>query len=101
MPVNAVLDGELVAFNEDGPPWFPDVCRRLLHGDGSVSIVYMVFDVLAVDGESTMELPYRKRRELLESLRLDGPWWRTPDVFKDGQALVDAACDHGARGRGC
>ena len=36
MPVNAVLDGELVTFNEQGLPHFPLVCRRLLHGDRAV-----------------------------------------------------------------
>src|SRR6478672_11284660 len=48
-----VYDGELVAFDE-GIPYFPDVCSRLLNGDRSVQLVYMVFDLLALDGQATM-----------------------------------------------
>ncbi len=33
LPPGFVLDGELVAFNQEGLPWFPSVCDRLLHGD--------------------------------------------------------------------
>src|SRR4051794_2846406 len=62
-----VYDGELVAF-DDGIPYFPDVCSRLLNGDWTVQLVYMVFDVLALDGRVTMALPYAQRRELLETV---------------------------------
>jgi bifunctional non-homologous end joining protein LigD len=58
----------------------------------------MMFDLLELHDESTMDLPYRSRRELLASLRLEGPWWRTPDVFEDGQALYNAVCQHGLEG---
>ena len=34
-----------------------------------------------------MSLPYRERRQLLDSLDLDGHWWRTGPVFDDGLAL--------------
>ena len=39
----------------------------------------MIFDVLFLDGHSTMSLPYTERRKLLdEQLKLDGPHWSTP-----------------------
>jgi hypothetical protein len=41
-------------------------------------VVYMVFDVLWLDGHSTCELPYTDRRAVLERLRLAGPAWQTP-----------------------
>ena len=33
LPAGLVLDGELVAFNDDGDPHFPLLSRRVLHGD--------------------------------------------------------------------
>ena len=36
LPPGLVLDGELVSFNDDGLPWFPSVCDRVLHGDSSI-----------------------------------------------------------------
>jgi hypothetical protein len=32
-----------------------------------------------------MCLPYQKRRALLKALDLDGPAWRTPEMFEDGR----------------
>ena len=69
--------GELVAFNGHGLPHFPLVCRRLLHGDRTVPLVFICFDVLHLDGEDTMGLVYHERRALLDSLELEGAYWRT------------------------
>jgi hypothetical protein len=54
----------------------------------------IVFDLLSTEGERVMQLPYAKRRELLEQLNLNGRYWSTPDVFNDGEALFDAVCEH-------
>ena len=37
-----------------------------------------MFDLLFLEGHSTMSLPYTDRRRLLEGLQLDGPSWSTP-----------------------
>jgi bifunctional non-homologous end joining protein LigD len=66
------LDGELVAWGDDGLPDFHRLCRRMLHGDRSIPVTYMAFDVLALDGEPTVRLPYVERHALLEELVLDG-----------------------------
>src|SRR4051794_41686215 len=52
LPVRAVLDGELVAFGEDGKPDFPLVCERVLHRHASVPLTFIAFDVLSVEGRS-------------------------------------------------
>ena len=41
-------------------------------------VTYVVFDLLHFDGHSLLAEPYRRRRQLLEALELDGPSWQTP-----------------------
>ena len=50
---------------------------------------YMAFDVLALDGEPTLRLPYAERHALLEEIVLDAPPALVEGVgsFDDGQAL--------------
>jgi bifunctional non-homologous end joining protein LigD len=93
-----VLDGELVAFGEDGRPSFPLVGLRMLHSRAAIAVTLVVFDVLRVDGADAMCLPYAERRELLEELDLDGPCWRTPEAFDDGEALLEATGAQGLEG---
>ena len=95
----AVLDGELVALDPAGRPSFERLQPRM-HVSGaarirrladSVPVTYFVFDVLHLDGRSTLSLPYRERRALLEELGLSGPSWRTPPAWFGGGAAVLAA----------
>ena len=58
----------------------------------------MVVDILSVDGETVASQPYAQRRVLLEGLQLDGPQWRTPEAFDDGEALWEAVCEHELEG---
>ena len=67
LPSGLVLDGELVAWR-DGMPYFPLVPRRILNGDTSIALTYMIFDLLRVDGTSLIDRPYAERRSLLEQL---------------------------------
>ncbi len=84
--VDALLDGELVALDDDGVPSFERLQPRMqAHGHAAVRdraaaqpVVLMLFDVLWLAGHSTCELPYTERRTLLERLELAGPSWQTP-----------------------
>jgi bifunctional non-homologous end joining protein LigD len=96
-PASGIFDGELVAF-ADGRPHFPLVCDRLLHGGRTVPLTFVVFDVLELDGEPTMRLPYSRRRALLEEFDLGAGPWFVPEVFADGTALFAAACERGLEG---
>jgi bifunctional non-homologous end joining protein LigD len=59
----------------------------------------MIFDVLWLDGHSTMELPYTDRRALLDQLALAGPTWQTPPTtFGGGEAVLHAATELGLEG---
>ena len=97
LPAEAIFDGEIIAFS-DGRPHFPLVCDRLLHRKRSVRLTYAIFDLLALDGESTIALPYNERRQLLDGLKLGrGPWF-VAETFEDGEALFAAVCEQGLEG---
>ena len=82
----AVLDGELVAFDESGRPSFERLQQRIHQTDENLvrrrmkthPVVYVVFDLLYLDGEDLTGAPYSRRRELLEGLELSGESWQTP-----------------------
>ncbi len=82
----AILDGEIVAFDDRGRPSFEVLQRRMHVGSGAqvkrlakaTPVTYMIFDLLWLDGHSLLALPYTDRRELLDALALDGERWQTP-----------------------
>jgi bifunctional non-homologous end joining protein LigD len=102
-----VLDGEIVAFDDEGRPSFERLQARMhLASDSAVRrrmrdipATYVIFDLLYLDGHSTMALSYEERRSLLERLELDGPAWRTPSYHRgEGSALLEATKQHGIEG---
>jgi bifunctional non-homologous end joining protein LigD len=100
LPGTGVFDGEIIAW-DDGRPYFPLVCQRLLHGDRSVPLTFVIFDVLELRGEPTAGLAYADRRRLLEDLELGpGPWAVTP-VFADGETLFAGVVEQGLEGIVC
>jgi bifunctional non-homologous end joining protein LigD len=102
----AVLDGEIVAFDENGRPSFSRLQRRMHLSDAQAKrllrtypATYVAFDLLWLDGHSLMERPYEERRGLLEGLDLNGPSWRTPPSYpRDGAALLAATEQQGLEG---
>ena len=98
LPLDVQLDGELVAFDEHGRPDFHRLGRRMLHGDASVPVTLMLFDVLAVEGLPVTTQPYRQRRDLLEQLVVEGPRVRLVTSFEDGDALFGVVCELGLEG---
>jgi bifunctional non-homologous end joining protein LigD len=102
-----VLDGEIVALDEEGRPSFERLQSRMhLASDSAVRrrmrdipATYVIFDLLYLDGHPTMALAYEERRELLEQLELQGPAWRTPAYHRgEGRALLAATRDLGIEG---
>ena len=83
---STILDGEIIALDERARPNF-SLLQRRMHASRitpamrKITIVYMVFDVLHLDGYSLMSLPYGQRRTLLEDLQLSGPAWQTPPSY--------------------
>ena len=103
----AVLDGEIVAFDEHGRPSFAHLQRRMHQTSASVirrlaeetPVTYMIFDVLYLDGHLTTALGYGERRQLLEQLELNGASWQTPAYRKDeSRAFLTVTAEHGLEG---
>ncbi len=104
---SAVLDGELVTFDEQGRPSFQRLQRRMHLASESeirrrateIPVVYMIFDLLYLDGDSLFSEPYESRRAALEQLELEGPAWQSPAYHRgDGEALLAASRERGLEG---
>jgi bifunctional non-homologous end joining protein LigD len=97
---DAFLDGEIVTFDDQGRPSFGRLQRRM-HVQAEpeiarlaveVPVVYIVFDLLWLDGHLTTALPYEDRRRLLTTLVPDGATWRVPaHELGDGLATIEVS----------
>ncbi len=104
---SAILDGEIVAFDEHGRPSFAALQRRMHVGSAAQAkrlakdapVTYMIFDLLWLDGHSTMELAYEQRRELLAELALSGESWQTPEQLSGkGKDVLAATAEQKLEG---
>jgi len=102
-----LLDGVVVAFGEDGNPDPARLRRRLEAGSdsqirrlrGTTPVAYVIFDLLHLDGESQIELPYGERRGTLDDLGLAGDAWQVPAYHRgDGRAFAAAGAERGLPG---
>jgi bifunctional non-homologous end joining protein LigD len=103
----AVIDGEVVAFDAEGRPSFQRLQGRMhLTSEHAVRrlaqsepVAYIIFDLLWLDGHSLMHLPYTERRAKLLELSLQGPTWQTPaHHVGDGAAMLEATRAQGLEG---
>jgi bifunctional non-homologous end joining protein LigD len=103
----AILDGEIVAFDERGRPSFEQLQRRMgLTAAAEVRrqmqttpVAYLLFDVLYLETAPLLSEPYLARRERLLGLGLAGSHWQTPPhQVGDGEALLRASLANGLEG---
>jgi bifunctional non-homologous end joining protein LigD len=103
----AVLDGEIVAFDEQGRPSFERLQRRMHVASpaavrrlaASTPVIYAAFDLLYLDGRSLLERSYRERRTALEALGTGGTAWRVPAAHPGaGARLLQATQEQGLEG---
>jgi bifunctional non-homologous end joining protein LigD len=64
LPDETILDGELVAFDEEGRPSFGALQNA---APGHIAVIYYVFDLLMLAGKDVMAEPLERRRALLEA----------------------------------
>jgi bifunctional non-homologous end joining protein LigD len=92
----AVLDGELAVLDQDQRSSFSRLQPRMHVASASEArrladqdpVVYLIFDLLYLDGRWLLELPYSDRRQLLDGLELEGAHWRTPPVLRGSGAAA-------------
>jgi len=105
---NAVLDGEIVALDEQGRPSFSLMQQRTGVGEGGrrirrtrddIPVVYYVFDLLYLDGYDLMQIDLEQRKELLASILTSSSLIRYSDHYiGNGKALFEAAAQRGLEG---
>ncbi len=105
--VNAVLDGEIVAFDADGRNSFEALQQRMnLANEREIKrmakqlpVALVVFDLLWLDGHDTTGLPLEQRRELLELIvEQDDRLQLMTHVEGEGEAFTAAAKGLGLEG---
>jgi bifunctional non-homologous end joining protein LigD len=107
----AVLDGEVLALDEEGRADFQLLQSRmgLVQAPGraarraaEVPVHLVLFDVMHLAGQSLVALPYTRRRTRLEELGLTGPHWSTPAALVGhGEQALRATREHGLEGLVC
>lgn len=103
---SVILDGEVIALGEDGRPSFQQVMRR----DGlrnldrikmvaeSVPILYMIFDVIYLDGEWIHNKPFQKRNEILADIITPNDHIQLVSSMSEADALFHAIKEQGMEG---
>jgi bifunctional non-homologous end joining protein LigD len=104
---SAVVDGEVVALDEQGRPSFSLMQQRTgmtspgKHGpkNRALPIVYYAFDLLYLDGYNLMNVELERRKELLQQIIPCGNLLRYSDHYPEqGTALYGVARDKGLEG---
>ncbi|HEY8546839.1 MAG TPA: non-homologous end-joining DNA ligase [Acidimicrobiales bacterium] len=105
--IDVVLDGEIVALDDQGRPNFGRLQHRMhitrpadaARRAAEVPVELVLFDVLQVGDRPTVALPLRDRRRLLASLADDLPAGvQVAPVFTDGDDLLATAERQGLEG---
>lgn len=104
----AILDGEIVALDEEGRSSFGLMQQRTGVGEGGrrirrtrddIPVVYYVFDLLYLDGYDLTQADLELRKQLLASIVNSGELLRYSDHYVGrGTALFQAAAQRGLEG---
>lgn len=102
----AVLDGEVCVLDENDRPSFALLQQRMkadrataLRRAKTLPVQYFLFDVLYLDGKLTLDLPWTRRRALLEEVTVKGPNWElSPARIGEGEAMLETARLHHLEG---
>jgi bifunctional non-homologous end joining protein LigD len=104
---SAILDGEIVALDEEGRPSFSLMQQRTgfrpgkprLPGREGVAIVYYAFDLLYLDGFDLRRVALEQRKQLLQERIVPGTVVHFSDHYAEkGRDLFEAAKQRGLEG---
>jgi DNA ligase D-like protein (predicted ligase) len=98
LPENTVVDGEIVAFDQEGRPSFNALQN---YGSAPAPVVYYVFDVMVLAGQDVSREPLDKRRKLLEKKvlpKLREPVRYSAPLNADLPVLIQSVKVHGFEG---
>ncbi len=103
---DVILDGEVVTLDAKCRPSFSRLQRRMhvlrptMQLRNDFPVTYYVFDLLALDGESTTGLPYLERRALLDALALSRREVQVPPFWTGvaGDRMLALAREHHLEG---
>jgi bifunctional non-homologous end joining protein LigD len=86
----AVLDGEIVAHDENGKPSFQ--LLQNFHRDRKGTLAYYVFDILHLNGRDLTKLPLTERKRILQGIVTGSGLVRVSEhVEKEGRRFYAAA----------
>jgi len=106
-PLDALLDGEIVALDAAGRPSFARLQQRMHVASATEArrraadtpVGYVVFDLLRLGGLDLTARPWHERRRLLEHVADDlPPGVDLAPVYDDGETLLAAADQRGLEG---
>jgi bifunctional non-homologous end joining protein LigD len=94
----AIVDGEVVALDDEGRPDFSRL-QEHLGGKAGGGLVYQAFDLLYLDGRSLLGVALEDRKRLLKTVLRSHPRVRfAAHVEGEGKAFYDAAGAQGLEG---
>jgi len=94
-----VLDGEMTVADESGKSDF-QALQSYMKNPGSHALSYIIFDILALEGEDLRTKPLTERKAILQSLMQDAPksLHYSRHVEGNGGECFKAACELGMEG---
>ena len=81
---DVILDGEIIALDDSGNETW-DLLRTKSKGN----LIYMVFDILYLNGHSLINLSFEQRRSLLNKAMMPTTTIKITETFTDGTGLFE------------
>lgn len=102
---SVILDGEIIALH-NGKPSFHEVMKRdrmnrspfIMDAIKERPIIYMIFDILYLDGKWVIEEELEERQRLLSSIIKPTDYVQVVENFRDGEALYKAVMEQNLEG---
>ena len=97
--INAVLDGEIVAINNDGIASFQQL-QNFANKGATTKLIYYVFDIIWLDGKDLTNLTLLERKAILQSVmpEEDTVLKYSDHIEEKGKAFFKLATERGLEG---